>query len=289
MPSCPERKFAGFWNRNKTSAQFVCNRRRDKEASGPGTNHLLNARIQKWIGQRGHSLPKCPPVRQQGCYVVECYPRHRKVTDAPDHAVEAAWILHCFRVSWFEPMPGSHTFCFSVLQALFRSVVPILYNTSLLVNICCNCTYSSGHGVENRIYAENDLAVHSCWLAWLVTGTPARRIARRLIVQRSCKIIVSLALGQINVTIKYALTRTEIVRSYLRSLATSRKSLATFASRPTPSHRDGASPPVNPCQLAGLRAVTIQAAPSIITDRSPGRSAKKARTAAEARARMSSG
>jgi hypothetical protein len=42
-------------------------------------------------------------------------------------------------------------------------------------------------------------------------------------------------------------------------------------------------------QLAGLRAMTIHAAPSIITDRSPGRSAKTARTAAEARARMSSG
>ncbi|TWC05417.1 hypothetical protein FBZ93_103434 [Bradyrhizobium macuxiense] len=42
-------------------------------------------------------------------------------------------------------------------------------------------------------------------------------------------------------------------------------------------------------QLAGLRAVTIHVAPSIITDRSPGRSAKAARTAAEARSRMSSG
>ncbi len=47
--------------------------------------------------------------------------------------------------------------------------------------------------------------------------------------------------------------------------------------------------PVNPCQLVGLRAVTIHAAPSIITDRSPGQPAKAARTAAEARARMSSG
>ena len=43
------------------------------------------------------------------------------------------------------------------------------------------------------------------------------------------------------------------------------------------------------CQLAGLRAMTIHAAPLIITDRSPGRLAKAARTAAEARARMSSG
>src|SRR6185312_2603733 len=42
-------------------------------------------------------------------------------------------------------------------------------------------------------------------------------------------------------------------------------------------------------QLAGLRAVTIHVALSIITDRSPGRPAKAARTAAEARARMSSG
>jgi hypothetical protein len=38
-----------------------------------------------------------------------------------------------------------------------------------------------------------------------------------------------------------------------------------------------------------LRAVTIHVALSIITDRSPGRPAKAARTAAEARARMSSG
>lgn len=54
-----------------------------------------------------------------------------------------------------------------------------------------------------------------------------------------------------------------------------------------PSRR-GVSP-VDPDQLAGLRAVTIHAAPSIITDRSPGQPAKAARTAAEARARMSSG
>jgi len=47
--------------------------------------------------------------------------------------------------------------------------------------------------------------------------------------------------------------------------------------------------PVNPCQRAGLRAMTIHAAPSIITDRSPGRPAKATRTAADARARMSSG
>ncbi len=47
--------------------------------------------------------------------------------------------------------------------------------------------------------------------------------------------------------------------------------------------------PVNPCQLAGLRAMTIHAAPLIITIRSPGRLAKAARAAAEARARMSSG
>ena len=46
---------------------------------------------------------------------------------------------------------------------------------------------------------------------------------------------------------------------------------------------------INPCQLAGLRAVTIHAAPLIITDRSPGQPAKAARTAAEARARISSG
>jgi transposase len=56
-----------------------------------------------------------------------------------------------------------------------------------------------------------------------------------------------------------------------------------------PLHRAGASPPVNPFQLAGLRAMTIHVAPSIITDRSPGQPAKAARTAAEARARMSSG
>jgi hypothetical protein len=36
-------------------------------------------------------------------------------------------------------------------------------------------------------------------------------------------------------------------------------------------------------QLAGLRAMTIHAAPSIITDRSPGRPAKTARTSAAAR------
>jgi len=41
--------------------------------------------------------------------------------------------------------------------------------------------------------------------------------------------------------------------------------------------------------LIGLRAMTIHAAPSIITERSPGRPAKTARTAAEARARMSWG
>jgi len=45
----------------------------------------------------------------------------------------------------------------------------------------------------------------------------------------------------------------------------------------------------NPCQLAGLRAVTIHVAQSSITDRSPGRPTKAARTAAEARARMSPG
>jgi hypothetical protein len=45
---------------------------------------------------------------------------------------------------------------------------------------------------------------------------------------------------------------------------------------------------VNLRQLAGLRAVTIHAAPSIITDRSPGQPVKTARTAAEARARISS-
>jgi len=41
--------------------------------------------------------------------------------------------------------------------------------------------------------------------------------------------------------------------------------------------------------LIGLRAMTIHAAPSIITERSPGRLAKTARTATVARARMSSG
>jgi hypothetical protein len=43
------------------------------------------------------------------------------------------------------------------------------------------------------------------------------------------------------------------------------------------------------CQVAGLRAVTIYVALLIITDRSPGRPGKAARTAAAARARMSSG
>lgn len=42
-------------------------------------------------------------------------------------------------------------------------------------------------------------------------------------------------------------------------------------------------------QSPGLRAVTIQAAPSIMTERSPGRVAKAARTASTARCRMSSG
>ena len=51
----------------------------------------------------------------------------------------------------------------------------------------------------------------------------------------------------------------------------------------------GASSLVPPGQLAGLRAVTIHAAASIITDRSPARPAKAARTAPKARARMSSG
>jgi hypothetical protein len=60
------------------------------------------------------------------------------------------------------------------------------------------------------------------------------------------------------------------------------------ALRPSVSTERGVSP-VNPCQLAGLRAMIIHAAPSIITDRSPGRPAKTARTAAEARARISSG
>ena len=75
----------------------------------------------------------------------------------------------------------------------------------------------------------------------------------------------------------------------LSPLRSGRKQCGSIASRPTPSHRDGASTPVNPCQLAGLRAVTIHAAPSIITDRAPGRFAKAARTAVKARARMSSG
>src|SRR5438105_15634204 len=55
-----------------------------------------------------------------------------------------------------------------------------------------------------------------------------------------------------------------------------------------PSTERGVSP-ANRYQLAGLRAVTIHVALSIITDRSPGRPAKAARTAAEARARMSLG
>jgi len=42
-------------------------------------------------------------------------------------------------------------------------------------------------------------------------------------------------------------------------------------------------------QLAGLRAVTIHVVLPIITDRSPGQPAKAARTATDARARMSSG
>ena len=56
-----------------------------------------------------------------------------------------------------------------------------------------------------------------------------------------------------------------------------------------PALPSGRVSPINPCQLAGLRAVTIHTAPLIITERSPGRLAKAARTAAEARARMSSG
>ncbi len=48
-------------------------------------------------------------------------------------------------------------------------------------------------------------------------------------------------------------------------------------------------PTVDPCQLAGLRAVTIHVAPLIITERSPGQPAKAARTATEARSRMPSG
>jgi len=31
------------------------------------------------------------------------------------------------RYLWFEPMPGSHTFCFSKLEALFPVIVRILY------------------------------------------------------------------------------------------------------------------------------------------------------------------
>ena len=54
-------------------------------------------------------------------------------------------------------------------------------------------------------------------------------------------------------------------------------------------HRAAGVSRVNPCQLAGLRAVTIHAAPSIITERSPGRPAKTVRTATAARARISSG
>ena len=62
------------------------------------------------------------------------------------------------------------------------------------------------------------------------------------------------------------------------------------AERPkTPSSTERGVSPANPCQLAGLRAVTIHVALSIITDRSPVRPAKAARTAAQARARMSSG
>lgn len=44
-----------------------------------------------------------------------------------------------------------------------------------------------------------------------------------------------------------------------------------------------------PCQSIGLRAVTIHAAPSMITDRSPARPSKAARTAIEAWFRISSG
>lgn len=62
---------------------------------------------------------------------------------------------------------------------------------------------------------------------------------------------------------------------------------ASLANTP-PSTERGRLPLLIP-QLAGLRAVTIHVALSIITDRSPGRLAKAARTAAEARARMSSG
>jgi hypothetical protein len=36
--------------------------------------------------------------------------------------------------SWFEPMPGSHTFCFSNLEAIFRVVVQILYQVCSLAN-----------------------------------------------------------------------------------------------------------------------------------------------------------
>jgi hypothetical protein len=38
--------------------------------------------------------------------------------------------------SWFEPMPGSHTFSFSGFQAIFRDVVPILYEGAFRVNLC---------------------------------------------------------------------------------------------------------------------------------------------------------
>jgi len=48
-------------------------------------------------------------------------------------------------------MPGSHTFCFSNLQATFFFSVPILYNAAFLVSHCCHCTYLSGHGFQNRI------------------------------------------------------------------------------------------------------------------------------------------
>src|SRR5690349_12257982 len=74
-----------------------------------------------------------------------------------------------------------------------------------------------------------------------------------------------------------------------RSVPAPNRQLVDIVKALTSNHTLPLAARSNPCQLAGLRAVTIHAAPSIITDRSPGRSAKAARTAAEARARMSSG